>query len=219
MTTYTNPPNGDTSPPATVVCRHCALPIRRIAIPDLRGLGARSLDAHNRMLNSLREEVGGDTIWITVGDVERYTCASGNLSHEPMAPSLHRIVLDATTDASLAALAPDLHDRLLVDRIRASVAEQFPDHRTPVGVLFTPCAEDDHGSYLGGEGVVLFSDGTVDGLYDEELDPILGHRWPNVGREFLLTVDLRGQGNSTHTNAGSPPDIHTHFGLDVAHTY
>lgn len=150
--------------------------------------------------------------------------------NDPSPTAIRHIELDATTDdtlaESLAALTPDLHaqllrvahdrllaDRLLVDRIRAAVADEFPAHRTPVGVLFTPCIEDDHGSYLGGEGVVLFADGTVDDLYDETLEPILDERFPSVGQDFLLTIDLRGEGTSTHTNAGSPADIHTHFGV------
>lgn len=128
--------------------------------------------------------------------------------------------LDFTTNDSLAASiatlsdeditrlvallrehADRVSDRELITLLRDDLAEQFPDH-TPVGVLLMPVAEDSVGSYLGSTGDVLFDDGTEDTVdFGDPIEEVLTTRWPNVGSQAAVAVDLRSEGTVSFAHA------------------
>lgn len=93
-------------------------------------------------------------------------------------------------------------DAMLIQQLREFLTEEYPDH-TPVGVLFEPGAEDDNGSYFGSDGTVLFTgDHIADVTFDDAIEEALQERWPNVGRDGRVAVDMRGEGTVTfaHTD-------------------
>lgn len=144
---------------------------------------------------------------------------------DPDDTASRRIELDTTTDdtlgASLDALACDdrdrlfraVRDRMLIDRIRASVAQHYPN-RSPIGALFETVGADDKGPYLA-DCTVLFEGGVVDYLYDDDLIDAMREHWPTISPGFRVSVDLRPDipNASRITDATTVESIYTWFNI------
>jgi len=121
------------------------------------------------------------------------------------------VIIDLTSaetiDESLARLDPRSRDSIMsaarrrlsaendaaiLAIIRATLATRYtdPGEPAPVGVVF-PTGEWDEGFFLTEEGFVLLTDGTIDEVHFDGLDPLFGREFGIRGRHYTLAVDLR----------------------------